>query len=402
MKLRPLKVIEVNQYIKNMLSRDPILSRIAVEGEISNLKLHSSSHAYFTLKEGDARISCVMFNATETLRSLTLEDGHQVICQGSISIYERDGKYQLYVKSIEKKGLGALYEQFEAMKTALDQMGYFALERKKPIPTYPKKVVMITSPTGAVIRDMLKVSGRRNHYTDICLIPCAVQGVNAAQEIATAIERANAMTDVDVIILARGGGSMEELWAFNERPVADAIFKSDIPIVSAVGHETDFTLADFVADLRAATPSEAAERVFFDSRLLRREVDSLAYLTQRALEKKLQSLENIIYQHNPHKIYGKINSELDHKRLSLDYLFDQLETKMKRQLNQKTVVLDQLGTSLEALSPLKTLHRGYAIATTEEGRVIRHVAGVKLGDHVSIKVNDGVLKTVVEDIQKES
>lgn len=382
--------------------RDPILNRIGIEGEISNLKIHSSQHAYFTLKEGDAKISCVMFNAAPIMKTLALEDGHKVICHGYISIYERDGKYQLYVKDIEKVGLGALYEAYEALKKRLSAEGYFDESRKKAIPKYPQKVAMITSPTGSVIRDMLKVSARRNHMTDVCLIPAAVQGENAPEDIVNAIEKANALPGCDVIILARGGGSIEELWAFNDPRVAEAIFKSRLPIVSAIGHETDFTISDFVSDLRAATPSEAAERIFFDTTLLKRELDGIAYLSEAAIMRQFKVIENILSQHNPLKIYGRIIAEYDQKKLTLEHYKNKIFHSVTQDLAQKRHQIQEDAATLHTLSPLSTLDRGYAIATNVKGQVISSIRETAPGDVLSIRLKDGSINTKVDAIYKEN
>lgn len=401
MKIRALKVNEVNLYLKQMMGRDPILNRIAIVGELTNFKFHTSGHAYFALKDGDAKINCVWFGAVNDPMSRDLRDGMQLVCQGAVTLYEREGKYQLAVKSVERLGVGDLAEQFEKMKQSLMNLGYFDSKFKKQIPKYPNRVAIITSPTGAVIRDLLTVSGRRNPNVEVIVIPTAVQGVDAPDQIAAALSRANALKLADVIILARGGGSMEELWAFNAETVAHQIFKSEIPIVSAVGHETDFTIADFVADLRAATPSEAAELVFPDLSNLREQNDMILYKITTAMNKKLKDVKNQLSLHNPKREYGKIKANLSRREESLLQEFTRAKQALINRIHTEKAALEHQGEQLETLSPLKTLTRGYSVVLNSKGMSIRSAEQLKVGESLEIKLMDGTVHADVTQISLE-
>lgn len=401
MKIRALKVNEVNLYLKQMMGRDPILNRIAIVGELSNYKFHTSGHAYFALKDGDAKINCVWFGAISDPSSRDLRDGMQLICQGAVTLYEREGKYQLSVKSVEKLGIGDLAERFEKMKQELMALGYFDAKFKKPLPKHPRKVALITSPTGAVIRDLLTVSGRRNPNVEVILIPTAVQGADASDQVAKAISRANRLQIADVIIIARGGGSMEELWAFNAESVAHEIFKSEIPIVSAVGHETDFTIADFVADLRAATPSEAAELVFPDLSSLREQNDMILYKMTTAMNKKLKDVKNQLSLHNPEREYGKIKANLNRREETLLQEFTRAKQAILNRIQNEKAALSHQGEQLETLSPLKTLIRGYSVVLDQSGTTVRSTAQLEIGDSVTIKLMDGSAHANVISLNSE-
>lgn len=400
MKIRALKVAEVNQYLKQAIQRDPILNRISVVGELSNYKFHTSGHAYFALKDGEAKINCVWFNAIDDPNSRTLSDGMSLMCQGSITIYEKEGKYQLSVRQVEKLGIGDLAEEFQRLKQKLSELGYFDVAKKKTLPFLPKKVVIITSPTGAVIRDLLVVSGRRNPNIEIIVVPAAVQGTDAPISISAAIDRINALALGDVIILARGGGSIEELWAFNTELVAQAIFKSKIPIVSAIGHETDFTIADFTADLRAATPSEAAEIVFPALSELQASVDRLNEQLKEKMTKRLKDSKMTLSLHNPEREYGKIMSMTKNYHEQMDQWLIRCKQYLLQTIEKDKAVLAGQAETLEALSPLRTLTRGYAVVTDADHQTVKSVEQIAIGAHLKVLLKDGSLETIVT--QKDS
>lgn len=398
MKIRALKVAEVNQYLKQVMQRDPILNRISIVGELSNFKCHTSGHAYFALKDGDAKINCVWFNALYDPICKRLTDGMQLICQGAVTLYEKEGKYQLSVKSVELLGIGDLAEQFEKMKQQLEAKGYFDPKHKKALPFYPNKVAIVTSATGAVIKDFLTVSYRRNPQIDVLLVPAAVQGQEAPESVAAAIKRINDLEFAEVIVIARGGGSIEELWAFNTEEVATAVFESKIPIVSAVGHETDFTISDFVADLRAATPSEAAELVFPSLNQLREQVDNQLYKLSEKMNKKLKDVKMILSLHNPEREYGKIMSVIHRQNDAIEQYRIRSEQAMQSLLQRQQAALASQAETLEALSPLKTLTRGYAVVTTEDNQTVQSVTMLNIGDQINIRLKDGQLRSKVTDI----
>lgn len=398
MRIRALKVSEVNQYIKQMMTRDPILNRINIEGELSNFKLHSSGHAYFSLKDGDAKINCAWFGAVYDSAAKTLRDGMAVSCQGSITIYEKEGKYQLSVKQVELLGIGHLAEAFEKMKRRLSDLGYFDSGHKKKLPFMPSKVALVTSPTGSVVRDLLTVSGRRNPSTDIVIVPTLVQGSEAAKDIVKSIEWVNHNKLAEVIILARGGGSIEELWPFNEEIVAKAIYESAIPIVSAVGHETDFTISDFVSDLRAATPSEAAELVFSDLYAIREFMQEMLHKLEGEMNKKLKDVKNQLALHNPERECGRIRSDIEHRQEMLHLLKRQMTKALRVKLNEHHASLNEFASLLEALSPLKIMNRGYAAVYDDKGKVIRSTTHVKVDDAITIQFEDGQANAIIKDV----
>jgi exodeoxyribonuclease VII large subunit len=395
MKLRALKVAEVNQYLKQMMQRDPILNRISVLGELSNFKCHTSGHAYFALKDGDAKINCVWFNAIYDPACKQLIDGMQLICQGAVTLYEKDGKYQLAVKSVELLGIGDLAEQFEKMKRKLEALGYFDPLHKKRLPAYPNKVAIITSPTGSVIRDLLTVSGRRNPNIDVILIPTVVQGQDASASVSDAISRVNDQNLAEVIIIARGGGSIEELWAFNSEEVAHAIFNSAIPVVSAIGHETDFTIADFVADLRAATPSEAAELVFPSLAHSKEQINVLMYKISETMNRKIKNIKLLLSLHNPEREYGKIMSVLDRQKEMTEQCLSRSKRALLQHIQKQQAVLTAQVETLEALSPLKTLTRGYAVISNEGNQTIQSAKQVQVGEILNIRLRDGVIRSEI-------
>ena len=381
-------VTEVNRYIKKILSNDFILSNILVKGEISNFKNHSSGHLYFSLKDENAVIKCVMFRMEASQVKFKLEDGMKVIISGYVSAYERDGQYQLYCDSIVLDGVGDLYVAYEKLKEKLEKEGLFDETRKKKLPLLPESVAVITSKTGAVLRDIVNVSLRRYPNAHIKLLPASVQGEDAYKEIVRAIELVNEKKLADVIIVGRGGGSIEDLWNFNREEVAYAIYKSEIPVVSAVGHQTDFTIADFVADLRAPTPSAAAELVFPDITELNYKINTykknlktllLAALNLR--KKQLSSLENSYIMKRPLEIVNKRSCELDNYQKELVKLTNDMVKAKKKDFGEIVCKLD-------VLSPLKTLTRGYSIVRSED-KLIVNADDVKVGDKVNVKLKNG-------------
>lgn len=391
-------VSDVNTYIKSLLSYDPILSSIWVSGEISNYKRHYTGHLYFTLKDTKGTLKCVMFkSATQSLK-FEPENGMKVVVKGNISVFERDGSYQLYADRIQPDGLGELHLAFEQLKIKLEKEGLFDEDIKKPIPSMPHVVTAVTSETGSVIKDIYNVITRRFPKVHLRVYPVAVQGVNAATQIAEAIENLNNEGYSDVIIVGRGGGSLEELWAFNEEVLARAIYKSDIPIISAVGHETDFTIADFVADLRAPTPSAAAELAVPEyDRIMdafNKYKVAIARLPQQNINIKMEQLKNI-----KNKGFFKRPQELlVEKRQTVSSYFDELVMYFERLSLSKKNQLAVSSARLDALSPLKILARGYGVLTTEENSLISSVNQLRKNDKINLTLKDGKAKMEVVDV----
>lgn len=393
-------VKQVNSYVKNMFSQDFMLNHIYVKGEVSNCKYHTSGHIYFSLKDESGTIACVMFASARSGLSFRMQEGQNVIVLGSVSVYERDGKYQLYAKEIILDGAGALYERFEALKKELEEMGMFAAEYKQPIPRYVKRVGIVTAPTGAAVRDIINISKRRNPYVQLILYPALVQGEGAAASIVRGI-RMMEQQNVDVIIVGRGGGSMEDLWAFNEEAVARAIFECTIPIISAVGHETDTLISDYVADLRAPTPSAAAELAVYE----------------------LSSVQ-IMCEEYKRRMYQQINQRIDFSRRQTEQMAFRLKVAHPRQkLNEQRQYLADLDSrmrirmnsaleesrhklaiyieKMKGLSPLQKLNQGYAYVTDKSGRTMRSIKDTKQGEVLDVYVTDGRVRTQVMDIYKE-
>lgn len=399
MKLRALSVSEVNSYLKRLISTNPILSNIIVEGEISNFKLHTSGHAYFTMKDEESKISCVMFHRDFSTVLFKPEDGLKVRAKGRISVYERDGKYQLYVSSLESDGQGDLYVQFEKLKKKLSEEGLFDQKHKKNLPSFPNKIAVITSPTGAAVRDILNVTGRRSKNTDILIVPVRVQGVESKFEIVRAIEMVNAMPNIDLIILSRGGGSIEELWSFNEEMVADSIFKSRIPIISAVGHETDYTIADFVSDMRAPTPSSGAEIAVQSNSEYLQLLDSYKTSITKSMMNGISYKRSQMDQLDVDQLKRKLFDNIDRKNMDLDRVYDQLIKAVKKVMDTSSHQLREIGAKLDGLSPLKTLTRGFTISFDENKKVIRSIKGVK--EEINVQFIDGKVKCKVLEKTEE-
>lgn len=400
MELKPLKVSEVNNYIKKILTSDPILYNISIEGEISNFKHHYSGHMYFTLKDEKSRIKCVMFKSNNKGLNILLEDGINVIVSGYISVFERDGSYQLYVKEISAKGIGELFVEFEKLKKKLDSEGLFDAKHKKPLPFLPKKIGVVTSSTGAAIRDIITVIRRRSPLTEIILYPVLVQGQRAHVEICKGLKFFNTRNDIDIIITGRGGGSLEELWAFNEEDVARAIFTSKIPVISAVGHETDFTISDFVADLRAPTPSAAGE-------LSVPQLEQLNYILRDILIKLVKIYKNYISKRK-HKVEFVRNSRLftepldviTQNKQKIDFMFKDLVIQIEKRTTEDKNKFEKLGSKLNAMSPLSVLSRGYSIPMNGNGTVIKSIDDVCLDEDLRLRLKDGSLSVKVLKIDK--
>lgn len=393
-------VKQVNSYVKNMFSQDFMLNHIYVKGEVSNCKYHTSGHIYFSLKDESGTIACVMFASARSGLSFRTQEGQNVIVLGSVSVYERDGKYQLYAKEIILDGAGALYERFEALKKELEEMGMFAAEYKQPIPRYVKRVGIVTAPTGAAVRDIINISKRRNPYVQLILYPALVQGEGAAASIVRGV-RMMEQKNVDVIIVGRGGGSMEDLWAFNEEAVARAIFECTIPIISAVGHETDTLISDYVADLRAPTPSAAAELAVY-------ELSSVQIMCEEYKRRMYQQISQRIDFSRRQTEQMAFRLKVAHPRQKLNeqrqYLADldsRMRIRMNSALEESRHKLAIYIEKMKGLSPLQKLNQGYAYVTDKSGRTVRSIKDTKQGEVLDVYVTDGRVRTQVMDIYKE-
>lgn len=389
-------VSQVNSYIRNMFTQDFALSRLAVRGEVSNCKYHSSGHIYFTLKDKTGTLSAVMFASQRRGLSFQLQEGQQVVVSGSVDVYERDGKYQLYARKIEPDGNGDLFARFCKLRDELEEMGMFAPEYKQPIPKYAARIGVVTASTGAAIRDIMNIAGRRNPYVQLVLYPALVQGAGAAKSIAAGIRALDEM-GLDVLIVGRGGGSIEDLWAFNEELVARAIFECRTPVISAVGHETDVTIADYVADLRAPTPSAAAELAVFDYRQF--EETRLAYRAalvrrmEQQLKEKQHRMERYALMLKMHDPKRQIHEKYQH----LAEVQDRLQEAMERRVLEVRHRLALAGGRLHGLSPLEKISKGYGFLTDEQEKRIEHIDDVNIGDAVTIRISDGRMTARIEE-----
>lgn len=399
MKLRALDISEVNSYIKRILTNDPILYNLRVKGEISNFKVHSSGNVYLSLKDEKSKLNCIIFKSNYD-KSLNLDNGVKIIASGYISVYERDGAYQLYINEIEIEGIGNLYIEFNKLKEKLKKEGLFDTKYKKEIPKMPRSIGVITSPTGAVIRDIINVTKRRFPKVDIKLYPVNVQGDKSASDICEGIEFFNRMENVDTIIVGRGGGSLEELWSFNEEIVAREIFKSKIPIISAVGHETDFTICDFVSDMRAPTPSAAAEIATPD-------LSEIYYKLNTIKNRMNRSLNNQVILDNEklNNTFDKINNYMKNyivrdKVIQLDQIYDKIKLRLEQKLETSKEKLSKKAALLHNLSPLATISRGYSIVE-KNGQVINSIEEVNITDDINITLTDGSLECNVNKINSK-
>ena len=387
-------VSQVNAYIKNMFSQDFALNRISIKGEVSNCKYHTSGHIYFTLKDGLAAIQAVMFASRRKGLPFQMQDGQQVVVKGSVEVYERDGRYQLYAQQIELSGAGDLFKRFEALRNQLEEMGMFAREYKRPIPMFARTVGVVTASTGAAIRDIMNISHRRNPYVQLILYPAKVQGDGAAESIAMGIERLDQL-GVDVIIAGRGGGSIEDLWAFNEEEVARAIFECTTPVISAVGHETDVTIADYVADLRAPTPSAAAELAVDDYRGFLGQLAEYESRLERGLLGRLTLLKSRLEQYKIRMGFLSPRQQILERRQYLADIQEKIENGMKQKIKDSRHELQVYAQRLYGCSPLKKLTQGFSFVTDENGHGIHRVEQVKPLDAIRIQVTDGEIQAQV-------
>lgn len=390
---------QVNNYIKNMFAQDFMLHHISIKGEVSNCKYHSSGHIYFTIKDTQGAMSAIMFSGNRKGLTFQMKEGDKVIVTGSVEVYERDGKYQIYARQIELDGAGNLYLQFEALKRELEEMGMFAGEYKQAIPKYAKTIGIVTAPTGAAVQDIRNIATRRNPYVQLILYPALVQGEGAAPSIVNGIHALERL-GVDVIIVGRGGGSIEDLWAFNEEIVARAIFECQIPIISAVGHETDTTIADYVADLRAPTPSAAAELAVYDYRTTMLELENRKRHMQMILARKVEFARERLSHYETRLRYLSPKNRLNENRRILMDLEECLERAMKEKLNEKRQRLLYLSQQLEVYSPLKKLQQGFSYVEDRTHKAIKSIEQVETGDKVTIHVLDGEIEATVSEVRE--
>lgn len=391
---------QVNTYIKNMFAQDFMMQRISVKGEVSNCKYHTSGHIYFTLKDSVGAISAIMFAGNRRGLKFPMKEGDKVVVTGSVEVYERDGKYQLYAREIEPDGAGSLFLKFEALKRELEEMGMFASEYKRPIPKYARTIGVVTAPTGAAVRDIQKIAARRNPYVQLILYPALVQGEGAVESIINGIHALDAY-GVDVMIVGRGGGSIEDLWAFNEEEVARAIFECDTPVISAVGHETDTTIADFVADLRAPTPSAAAELAVFDYYAVKEQLlaaeNRMRFMLTQKIDRNRMKLEHYRTRLQAASPAGKLR---ENRRYAVD-LEEKLKQRMEQILTEKRHRLALLSGQLEGVSPAKKLSQGYSYVADSEGKPVTEASQVLPGDELQIHLYKGRLKAKVTEVSSE-
>ena len=391
-----LTVSQLNLFIKDIFNQIPALNDIRIKGEISNFKHHTSGHMYMSLKDETGVLRAVMFRGSAMGLDFRPENGMQVIAEGRVGVYERDGQYQLYINSMVQDGKGNLYEQFEKLKKKLEAEGLFDQSAKKPIPTFPKRVGVATAPTGAAVRDIINILSRRFPYADICLYPVLVQGDGAAESVCRAIEYFNDNSAADVLIIGRGGGSMEDLWAFNEEILARAIFKSKIPVISAVGHETDFTIADFVADLRAPTPSAAAELAVPSWAEIAEKFSTAGMRLVNAVNKIIEKRRLQLKVYADKQVLRDPMLKVNEKGMQLDSVFRMFENAAKTSLNDKRQSFGVIVSRLDGLSPLNTLKRGFSVAKNSDGDIIKSVVDAKSGDDISVIVSDGEICATVK------
>lgn len=395
-----LSISQINEYIRSAMDRDPLLSGVAVRGEISNYKMYPSGHHYFTLKDEGAALKCVMFKGNAVRMRFRPENGMKVIAMGKISVYPRDGAYQLYCTAMTVDGVGDLHAAFEQLKAKLGAMGLFEESHKKPLPKYPSTIGIITSSAGAAVHDMLRILRKRYPLTRVKLLPVRVQGVEAPQEIAAAIRYANHHKLADLMIVGRGGGSIEDLWAFNDERVAYAIYESNIPIISAVGHEPDVTISDYVADWRAATPSNAAELAVPDQEALRQTLDSMSESMVTALTRQLKASQKHLDMLSASKCLQSPMAYFQQKRDCLVATANRMISAQDRYLSTKRQRYIALTAKLDAMSPLKVLTRGYAMTQTAEGDLLRSVKQTRVGETIQVSLSDGRIIASVSSVKE--
>lgn len=394
MTYNPISVTDLNKYIKDKIAGDEMLNNILVKGEISNYKHHYTGHLYFTLKDDNSLIKCIMFKSFAEKLKFEPKDGMKVMILGTVSVFERDGVYQIYAKAMQEDGMGSLYKAYEEMKARLEKEGLFDIAHKKKIPLMPKCIGVLTSNTGAVIRDIINVSTRRNPNVYIKLLPVPVQGPGAAEKIVDAIKTMNEQELADVIIVARGGGSLEDLWTFNEEIVARAIYESELPIISAVGHETDFTIADFVADLRAPTPSAAAELAVPNISDIILKLDSYNNRYKLALKKKVEFMKLRYEKCMNSRVFKDPTQKINEKYMLIDMKVKSIQNSIAKIYNEKKTIMVKHISKLDALSPLKTLTRGYSLVQFD-GKVVKSVNQLKKDDEIDIRFSDGKAKAKI-------
>ena len=394
MDIEPITVEQLNRYIKEKVDSDEFLNNVYVKGEISNFKHHYTGHMYFTLKDENSLVKCIMFKSYTPHLSFMPKDGMKVLIFGSVSVFERDGVYQIYAKAMKEDGMGSLYEAYEELKAKLEKEGLFDESHKKPIPSFPKTIGVLTASTGAVIRDIINVSTRRNPNVHIRLLPVPVQGPTAAEQIVAGIKRMNDEKLADVIILGRGGGSLEDLWPFNEEIVARAIYDSEIPIISAVGHETDYSISDFVADLRAPTPSAAAELAVCNMDDVLYTIDLYQNRYKTALKKKVQLMKLRYEKCMAQRVFKEPLQKINERAILLDTLVKSLTNSTRLKINDCKKEFIEVATKIDSLSPMKTMARGYSIVE-KDGKIVKKVNDVQKDDELSIRLSDGQITTKV-------
>ena len=395
-------VSELNAFIKELFDATPPFAQIAVRGELSNYKIYPSGHHYFTIKDSESSLKCVMFKSSAVKLRFRPESGMSVTAFGRLSVYPRDGAYQLYCSGLMPEGTGDLQIAFEQLKSKLSEEGLFDPTHKKPLPRYPKKIAIITSSAGAAVHDMIRILSHRWPMTKVVLLPVRVQGVEAPPEIVGAIRYANRYRVADLIITGRGGGSIEDLWAFNDERVARAIYASDLPVISAVGHEPDVTISDYVADARASTPSNAAEIAVPDMTEEREALYSCGIRASQAMDRRLKQLRTELEQFRSRRVLQDASAYLDDRRIELDHLRDKLISAMENELARKKHNQVALAASLDAMSPLRVLTRGYTMATNESGEIVWRTADLTPGDRLRLRLSDGSAAVTVDSIDGES
>ena len=393
-------VKQVNSYIKNMFTQDYMLNRIYVKGEVSNCKYHTSGHIYFSLKDESGTIACVMFAGQRGGLSFRMSEGQQVVVLGAVNVYERSGSYQLYAKEIRLDGDGLLYERFQMLKKELEEMGMFAPEYKKPIPSFAARIGVVTAPTGAAVRDIMNIAGRRNPYVQLILYPAQVQGEGAKESIVRGIRMLETY-GVDAMIVGRGGGSIEDLWAFNEEEVARAIFECSVPVISAVGHETDTTIADYVADLRAPTPSAAAELAVYDYRQVQMRMQEYSLRMNRLLNQKIQVSRLKLREFHTRLKYLHPRIKLQEQQQRLVEMEDRMKMLMEGKVRDARHKLALYVEVMKGLSPLQKLSHGYAYVEGRDKKAIKSIGQVQMKEELSIYVTDGIIRATVEDLKEE-
>ena len=396
MEYNPITVTDLNKYIKNKVDNDEYLNNVLVKGEISNFKHHYTGHMYFTLKDENSLIKCIMFKTYTPNLNFIPKDGMKVIILGTVSVFERDGIYQIYCKAMQEDGMGSLHKAYEELKNKLEKQGLFDVKYKKKIPKMPKCIGVLTSNTGSVIKDIINVSTRRNPNCYIKLLPVPVQGKGASEKIAEAIKIMNNHNLADVIILARGGGSLEDLWPFNEEIVAHAIFESKLPIISAVGHETDFTIADFVADLRAPTPSAAAELAVPNIADIVSDLEKYNNRLKNSLKKKIELMKLRYEKCMATRVFKEPLININEKYVLIDMKVKQMYNSIINKVKDDKTKMIELITKLDTLSPLKTLARGYSLTTKLDGKIVKSAKELEKGDKLFLRFNDGNVGVKVE------